>query len=190
METLLFLKQFYPSISQQEAAEFWKLTTAIPRVMSYALDMPGTTLKDKLKPLKPGGKTLDDIFKARILEAERRSGNKAQITSFLTYIINLPRPVPAKYISEVSGMNDDLLTDISTDLWRGLIYHNASFSFRDEDFENYLRKYYPADPKKFAMIAETFLANAEREEYASTHLGTAFSNAEKRSGIATDCSGS
>lgn len=176
-ETAIFLKQFYPSILQKNIEEFWKLTTAIPRVMSYALDMPGATLQDKLKPLKPGGKTLDDIFKVRIREADRRSGNKAQIASFLTYLITLPRPVPACYIQQVSGISDDMLTDISTDLWRGLIYNSGSFSFRDEDFENYLRKAYPTDKTKFVAIADTFLANAENEEYASTHLGPSLSNA-------------
>lgn len=179
-ETQMLLRKQYTRVTGGEVEEFWRLTNAIPRVMSYALAIPGETLREKLKLLKPGGKTLEDIFRKVIREAQRRSGEKKAVVDFLSYLILLPRPVPAMYLQKLCAFGNDLLMDISTDLWRGIVFSNGHFSFRDEDFESFLRNTYPADKERFAAIADLFSVQAATEEYASTHLGTALSHAGKK----------
>lgn len=179
-ETRQFVNRYFQSYKEEELTSFHDLTYQTPRVMSYAIDMPGIALKDKLKPLKPGGKRLDDIFRMRIKDAARKSGNKYQISSFLTSLIHLPRPVPSNYLQEVSSTTDMQLQDFRNDLWHGLIYNNGYFMFRDEDFENFLRAEYPSTPTLFQKICSLFLQNASSDDYASTHLGKALFQAGRK----------
>jgi hypothetical protein len=178
-ETKEFLRLKFAEVTDKEAEEFHQLTGAIPRVMSYSLSAKGPTLKEKLQPLKPDGKNLDEIFKDAIKEADKKSGKKGSVKDVLTLIIHLPRPVPLGYIQLLSGISEDAVRDIGTDLWRGLILHESGFGFRDEDFENFLRTNYQVNAAQLDRIADVFLAKAAAEDYASIHLGTALSNASR-----------
>jgi hypothetical protein len=179
-ETETFLLQAGYTPSSKEVESFKKFTYATPRVMSYALSMPGITLREKLKPLKPGGKNLDDIFKFQIQDAIKRSGNKQAIEGFLKYVITLPRPVPVNYLMKLGSVNKNAVQDISSDLWKGFIHENGKFSFRDEDFETYIRKTYQAGTKEYDTIADLFLQEATSQEYASINLAFALSHAGRK----------
>lgn len=179
-ETLLFLTQSGFSVSKEEAEQFRELTYATPRVMSYVLGLNGDTLKQKLKPLEPNGKSLVDIFKLQINMASVRSGNKKGITQLLTNIIALPRPVPLEYLVEITGLSKITIDDISAELWSGLVRQGDLFSFRDEDFETYLRGTYVAGNKQWNAIAQIFLARANVDDYASIHLASALTHADKK----------
>lgn len=176
-ETKQFLQPSFPDLTDEEIEEFRKMTKCTPRAMAYSLDIPGDILKEKMIPLEPDGKSIEDIFKLLIDEATKRSGDKQAISDFLESLIHLPRPVPLTYISRVSNLSAAQLKDIQTDLWRGVINKNEHFSFRDEDFENFLRNEYPRTDSINKKIAEAFLSNANTDEYASVHLGMALFNA-------------
>lgn len=179
-ETQLYVNIKFENASDKEIDEFRQLTYGVPRVMSYVMDLPGENLEEKLKPLKPGGKTLDDIFKLRISIAAGKSGNAQHVKKFLTYLINLPRSVPMDYLVNLTEISQMALEDYRIDLWHGLVYENSSFLIRDEDFETFLRATYPAGKTDLSKIADQFLSHAENDEYASTHLGNSLYKAEKK----------
>lgn len=177
-ETAQLLNGYFDQVESDEIEEFRKLTHSIPRVMAYALELQGKTLSEKMISLKPGGKTLDQIFHLRIDQAARKS-SKNDVEQFLTYLIVLPRPVPLKIVQAITGLSEGILQDIHIDLWREILQSGRHFTFRDEDFETFLRLNFIADRKDYDNIASTLLAYADEDEYASTHLGHFLSKAER-----------
>ncbi|MFC7523133.1 NACHT domain-containing protein [Parapedobacter sp. GCM10030251] len=168
-ETKAYLEANFPSVNREQIEEFRRLTQSVPRVMFYALELPGDGINDKMLPLKPDGKTLDQIFGIRIQEVGRRAEEK-EVTSFLKHMICLPRPVPLKIIQTVSNLSDGTLSDIGTDFWREIVRRENEFTFRDEDFETYLRQAYPPTTESYRKIARALLDQAGSHEYASVHL--------------------
>lgn len=179
-ETRTYLSHFYKKITEEEIVEFRKLTKGIPRVMYYTLETEGKTLMEKLGYLNPGGKDLDDIFKQLLKNAERKSGDSIAFRKVLTYLISLPRPVPLKYLIQSSGVEKNFIEDIAIDLWKGLVFENQIFSFRDEDFEHYLNNHFKASQKNFKEIAELFLKEGDADDYTSIHLGNFLSLAGRQ----------
>jgi energy-coupling factor transporter ATP-binding protein EcfA2 len=168
-ETRTFLEGYFDDVTEEQVSEFRKLTHATPRVMSYALELPGTSLNEKLEPLKPNGKTLEQIFKFRIRDTERKSSNK-EVTSLLKTMIAMPRPVPLGFITSFTNLTEESIHDIHIDLWREILRNGSEFTFRDEDFETFLRNTYKIGLQDYTGIAETLLASADQNDYASSHL--------------------
>lgn len=168
-ETRVFLEGYYTEVTENQVSEFRKLTHATPRVMAYALELPGKTLSAKLLPLKPNGKTLEQIFRLRVREAERKASKK-EVTAFLKNLIAMPRPVPMDFITKAAQLSEEGIGDIRIDLWREILENGREFTFRDEDFETFLRKTYKLAQQDFEQIASKLLEGAESDEYCSTHL--------------------
>lgn len=177
-ETAAFLIKKFEKVSEEQVNEFRKLTKSVPRVMAYALELPGESLSQKMMPLKPNGKTLDQIFRIRIKDAERKSSRK-DVTNFLKNLIALPRPIPYIFLKNTTLLSDENLSDIRVDLWREVVENQEEFTFRDEDFETYLRTTYKLTNIDYDNIANAFLAHAKLDGYASTHLANFLNKAGK-----------
>lgn len=178
-ETKSNLSFYFPKINIQEIQEFHKLTSGIPRVQTYALDLIREGIKEVINYLKPNGKNVEDLIQEKITEAGKKIGTNGKkiINTFFTTLISLPRPVPITYISRVSGISEALLLDLSIDIWNGLILSNAQLSFRDEDFETYIRQTYNPEDETYRRIADLFLEKADEDEYSSINLGIALFDA-------------
>jgi len=178
-ETELHLKSYFPESTEEEIQDFHKLTNGIPRVQAYALDLKNKGINEVINYLKPNGKKVEDLIEDRIEEAAIKLGNKGNeiINIFFTYLISLPRPIPISYIKALSEQSEGLLEDLATDIWRGLILDKDSFSFRDADFEDFIREKHQPNLEIHQKIASLFLEKANEDEYASINLGVALCNA-------------
>lgn len=172
-ECRIYLDYRFPktSFSDVQVIEFNTLTKGIPRVMTFTLESPGRTLKEKLRPLKPGGKNLDDIFGSLLEVAEKKSGDRKLFQKVIRHAISLPRPVPIKYLAHTSGASISFVKDITYDLSKGIAIENDLIRFNNEDFETFLRDQYPSEVIDLTSIANYFKSLANKEEYASTYLG-------------------
>jgi hypothetical protein len=177
-ETGRFLGEKFPSNSNNEIVEFHELTFGIPRVMVYTIELDGISLTDKINAIKPNGRTLNEIFKLQIEQAERKSSEK-EVSVFLQRVISLPRPVPLDILVVTCETTAERISDIRTDLWSGMIFKDDKFSFRDEDLENYIRAEYPSAIADDNIIAEKLLLLAKSNSYASSHLGKFFAKANR-----------
>lgn len=121
-ECKTYLSFKFPKItfSDRQVKEFNTLTKGIPRVMTITLESPGRTLKEKLKPLRPGGKNLDDIFGGFLVAAEKKSGDRILFKKVIRHAIALPRPIPLKYLTHTTGANLSFIKDIAYTLLKGL----------------------------------------------------------------------
>jgi len=178
-ETEKHLKFHFPESANEEVNNFHELTNGIPRVQTYALDLKSIGIEEVINYLKPNGKTVEDLIEDKIIDSVKKVGENGLklVNMFFTYLITMPRPVPINYLSILCDVDIDLLIDLSTDIWHGLILHKNNFSFRDEDFENYVRDKYSADLQIHQKIADLFLDNANKDEYSSINLGVALHNA-------------
>lgn len=173
-ETTLFAKKNFPSINLEEIKEFHLYTKGIPRVQFYSLNLKQQGINEIINYLKPNGKGVEDLILDKIEQAIIRIGTdkKNLVNKFFKYLISLPRPIPISYLSEMLNVDIDFLTDLSSDIWNGLILEDDMFSFRDEDFENYVREKYKVSLEELQQIAQTFLNKAKTDEYASSNLGS------------------
>lgn len=169
-ETKLYVNQKYPDISDDFIRDFHYLTNGIPRVQAYALTKEFTNLEDILKPLRPDGKHLFDLFKEQINTGIKKSGYEEQIIRFLKYIINFPRPIPLSIFTYISGISNNLLKDFVIDLAPGLYLENDTIIFKDEDFETFLRDNYKIDEIDYKEIATIILDYANKDQYCCIHL--------------------
>lgn len=179
-ETKLFAKKNFPSITNEEVLEFHTYTKGIPRVQFYSLNLKKEGINEVINYLKPNGKVVGDLILDKIEHALSRIGKdkKALVEHFFKLLISLPRPVPIGYLSELMKVEIDFLKDLSADIWNGLILDEDLFSFRDEDFENYIRETYKISLEELQQITQIFLIKAEIDEYASINLGSLLFNAE------------
>ena len=170
-ETRKHLATKFSRLEDQQIDEFHTLTKGIPRVQSYALASSEAGIDAVLNPLKPAGKNVENLIEQQIKVASTRVGDPTLVSSVLKYLTTLPRPVPAQYIADLAGTNFNALTDLATDLWHGLMTENNYFSFRDEDYETYLRQTYTVDITDYRCVADLMLGRADSDEYASLHVG-------------------
>lgn len=179
-ETTLFSKKNFPNITNEEVSEFHSYTKGIPRVQFYSLNLKKQGINEVINYLKPNGKSVGDLILDKIEQAISRVGKdkKTLVDQFFKLLISLPRPVPISYLSEIMKVEIDFLKDLSSDIWNGLILDENLFSFRDEDFENYIQETYKTTLEELQQITQIFLSKSEVDEYASINLGSLLFTAE------------
>lgn len=170
-ETAVYLKSIRLDVSEEFIDTFHQLTNGIPRVQSYALRTQEADLEEILNPLRPDGKNLNDIFADQIKTASRRLGKQVEAKTILKYLANLPRPIPLSILTLVSGIKQEVISDFIVDLYPGLVLSNEQVSFKDEDFETYLKDTYSFDDSDYKIIAVNMLNAADENEYCCINLG-------------------
>ncbi|WP_067150180.1 AAA family ATPase [Pseudotamlana agarivorans] len=173
-ETTLFIKKSFPDITDEEILEFHKYTKGIPRVQFYSLDLREQGINEIINYLKPNGKVVEDLILDKIEQAVIRIGKEKRplVEEFFKLLISLPRPVPIEYLSEILNVEISFLSDLSSDIWNGLILEDGLFRFRDEDFENYVKQTYQSTKEELKQIAKLLLSKSKTDEYASINLGS------------------
>lgn len=169
-ETAIYLKSIRPEVSEEFIDTFHQLTNGIPRVQSYALRTQDADLYEILKPLRPDGKNLNDIFADQIKVALRRLGKQDEARTILKYLSNLPRPIPLSILTVFSKIKPEVITDFIVDLYPGLILSDGHVSFKDEDFETYLKDTYPFNEHDYEIVADNMLKEANENEYSCLNL--------------------
>ncbi len=177
-ETKLYVKQKYSDASDAFINDFHQLTNGIPRVQAYALTKEFFNLEDVLTPLRPDGKHLFDLFREQINIAIQKSGYEEQITRFLKYIINFPRPIPISIFACICEVSIDLLKDFVIDLSPGIYLENDTIIFKDEDFETFLRDNYKIEEDDYKKIANIILDYANKDLYCCIHLANFLKQAD------------
>lgn len=179
-ETTLFMNNNFSNVNEKEIINFHEYTNGIPRVQFYSLNLKNQGINSIINYLKPHGKNVEDLIIDKIEQAKTRIGKERKylVDQFFRLLISLPRPVPMSYLSEIMEVNIEFLKDLSSDIWNGLILENHYFSFRDEDFENFINETYQISIEEQESITKMFLSKSETEEYASVNLGNFLFNSD------------
>ncbi|HAF34858.1 MULTISPECIES: NACHT domain-containing protein [Sphingobacterium] len=170
-ETQKRLTAIFPEANSNQIKQFHDLTRGIPRVQTYALANQEAGLDKLLEPLKPDGKTVDDLISVNLDFVSSKLGNRELMETVFRYMILLPRPFPLTLLCELAAAKETVIKDLVIDTAQGVVLKDGALMFTDEDFEAYLRQHYPSNYSDLENIASILLAQADREEYASKHIG-------------------
>lgn len=174
-ETRQNLVKLFPSASVEEVQEFHNLSNKIPRVQSYALKRSEGLFERVLASLRPDGKTVENLLDLQLREAGLKVGSEGFVRLICQAMLILPRPVPVNYIAMLVGTSIDAVLDFCIDLHTGLMLNEHTVSFHDEDFEEYLRQHYAAEPSMIQSLAALLAQRSANDDYAAGHLADVYS---------------
>ena len=161
----------YWTAPQDWVEDFHHFSSGVPRVQAYAFGKAGEVPRDALDFLRPLGKDLDQIFNEQFQQALEKSGQSDLIERVCAGLAVLPRPIPVVELAQVLGLSASQVRDICTDLAPGVRTQDGLLSFADEDFEAYVReKGKGVEQEIQCAAADRFLANADSDEYAASHV--------------------
>ena len=183
-ETTTKILTYYDETTTELCEEFHRLTEGNPRVQDYFLLPKKDHFEEVLDFLRPNGKSLDGLFKEALKEASLKNSSEELVAEVCRSLVNLPRPVPIRYIALTSNCEEDAATDVLRDLTKGVIISKGLASFRDENLDNYLAEHYPATSEFHRNVADILLKNAATCEYAAVNIGQALAVAGRTSEIA------
>lgn len=169
-ETGQLLKSKFPHSTVDEIKEFHELTNRIPRVQVYSIDNK-SSLEAVFAFLKPYGENVNSLIAAQIIDAKKNMVNRESIDNLLSNLIHLPRPIPIDILSKLSKVSTENITDFCVDLWSGIVLTESMISFRDEDFENYLRAEYKLSKSNYSAISDELLKLSETDGFSCEQLG-------------------
>lgn len=172
-ETAVHLRFYFPDASERQVAEFDRLTKGIPRTQGYALNYRQKGLDAVLSPLRPSGKSLEELIDGRIQEAGVRSGAPGNIDRICEALIALPRPVPLAYIADIADVPSGAVESFCVDVGFGLMVENdGTVSFSDQDFEDYLRQRIPNIDELACRITDLLYGKHLLDHYSAYHIDT------------------
>jgi hypothetical protein len=179
-ETAAHVRSVWQGAPPSWIEDFHHLSNQNPRVQHYALQQAGSAPQVALDYLRPAGKVLDDVFSARIAEAQAKIGSPAPLARFCAALIALTHPAPFPDLAEISGLSIPALKDVCADLAPGVRVTAGGVGFADEDFEAFIRAESAAGLADAAKrMAEWFMRNRQSSPYAARHLGTALYKASR-----------
>jgi hypothetical protein len=170
-ESQEFLKLNKVNQNEVWIRDFHQLTGGVPRILSYAIELPGGQV-EAMSFLLPKGKNLSQIFELTVKNAwQQGGGDKESISAMCAALIVLPRPIPMDEIAYAIDLTPELTRDLCSDLSPMLRIDSQLVSFADEDFEDYV---IASGKEKLSdiriRIATRMRTKAETEPYAARHV--------------------
>ncbi len=181
-ESVQFVRMQWSTPSEGWLQDFYVHSEGNPRVMAYALEYAGTKPEKALDYLLPHGKDLSGIFKERIDEAIRKGGSFSEFDRVCAGLVALPRPIPTVVLAAILGSTPEGVQDLANDL--GLRNDSGLLSFRDEDFEDFVRVHAANFlPQVRKSAAEYFLRYHRSDPYCAEHIASVLFDAGERAAL-------
>ncbi|MHB1263824.1 MAG: hypothetical protein ACYC1S_05315 [Gemmatimonadaceae bacterium] len=183
-ETAVHVRLNWPEAPDEWIEDFHTLSSANPRVQSYALGMAGGEPSRALDTLRPHGRGVDQVFAEQVRESARRAGlTDADIERVLQGLMALPRPVPIRYLSPIVRRSEAHLREFATDLAPGLRLERDAIGFTDEDFEEYVRSVAGDLTPVIETVADLLVAAEQSDIYAAVHVAPTLLVAGRRAAV-------
>lgn len=169
------LRSAFPKANDDHCTAFHKLSGGIPRVQRYLIariegqgDHSNELDQFLTKPRLTLNILFDDLWNAAIIFAP----DQHQAQHHLAVLLALMRPVFVREFSIICAISLADAEDFCRALMPGLILEHNEVSFRDEDFETYLRNKLSSEQLVAAhdQIGTALLRRAEVDTYAARHI--------------------
>lgn len=166
-----YVKKFFPYPADIQCEEIRSLSHGNPRVQFYVFSKANCNIDNAIEWMKPNGKMLDEIFKSALNRVNDLFENELMNFSKLCSILVLmPRPIPIELVLNVSGYSREMFESACSDFLLGIYLSDDYISFRDEDFEIYLRGVSKEDSKTESRIADFMFKNRLINDYCMRYL--------------------
>lgn len=171
-EQCLYVEKFYnENISIEQCEEIRKLTDGNPRVQNYVFTRANNGINQAIKYLKPNGKNLFGIFREALEKVQEKvESEELSFKELCRALVELPRPIPVDVITAATSYNCEKLASVCSEYLIGLYYHNGEITFRDEDFETYLRETVKDGDTVVSKIAEILFSIRKTSYYANKYM--------------------
>jgi len=152
------------------ASDFHTLSGGVPRVQASALS-GAKSINEAVEFLRPNGKSLDDLFGAKVKEAFDRNSVTLSRGRWCAALDALPAPMPISILAQVCGLTDQVVEDIIGDLVPNLRTTESEVQFSNEDFEAFCETTgQSAIEAVRSDIADVLVSERLKSSYAASHL--------------------
>jgi hypothetical protein len=170
--SLAHLQYVFSNADERSGAIFHSKTSGNPRVQSYLLDEVGSGNLDSTaleQMLSVAQRTPNQIFSDLLESALRDAGKTETNRQKLATLVYLNRPVPLHIFAGTCDIGEDEARRFCQALEPGTILRDNCLSFRDEDFETYLRDQIPVDEITSVQtrLGTYFLEHSTQDDYAA-----------------------
>lgn len=166
-----YLRQFFPNATDSQCEEIRSLSNGNPRVQYYVFSKANGSIDNAIEWMKPNGKMLDEIFKDALNKASNLSdGENMNFSKLCSILVLMPRPIPIELVLSVSDYTKEMLESACSDFLLGIYLDDDYISFRDEDFEFYLRSVSREDNDVDNRIADFMYQNKLISDYCMRYL--------------------
>ena len=169
-ETGRFLAERFSRLSRNSVEDFHYLSDGNPRVQSSAL-AGRDSFEEAMTFLRPGRKSLEDIYRESVDTALLRAGGDISSELFCAVLSIMPSPAPARLLGIVCDTNESAIEEICGELAPNLWVAGRKVKVANEDFEHFCEEQ-GANIKDEARrrVADALYENRSDSEYAVTHL--------------------
>ncbi|MCA9964050.1 MAG: hypothetical protein KC423_07400 [Anaerolineales bacterium] len=184
-ETFTLLKQHDPTVTQDDALEFHRLTSGNPRVQANALDIGSKDIALILTELGPAGTTVKDQIAAQLNSAVETLKDQfpidyqSSIDAICIGLAALPPFIPLKVLAAAANVSQDAVKSFVADLGRPLWLSDMSVQFRDEPTETWFREQFSATAEQIAKYVVRLEPLAQTYSYVAETLPSLLLQAEK-----------
>lgn len=166
-----YVRQFFPKATDDQCEEIRSLSYGNPRVQYYVFSKASGNVNNAIEWMKPNGKMLDEIFKDALSKANDLFENQfMNFSKLCSILVLMPRPIPIELVLSVSGYSREMLESACSDFLLGIYLGENYISFRDEDFEVYLRGVSKEDNQTETRIADFMYRNRLINDYCMKYL--------------------
>ena len=166
-----YIRKFSSDITDSKCEECRRLSYGNPRVQFYILQKSNYDIDNAIEFLKPNGKKLDGIFEEVFNKSTHLSENEfSNFERLCSILVIMPRPIPIELVLEVSGYTREMLNSACSEYLLGIYTNEKNISFRDEDFEVYLRSVSKKDIYTENKISEFMYNNRLSNDYCMRYL--------------------
>ena len=160
VESFLNLQRYFPTATENDGVEFYRLTGGNPRVQANALAASYRTVTELLSSFGPNPMTVEMQIEQQLRTAvskikEHQTPNFQEIVDAICIgLASLPPHIPISVLASAAGVSIDAISSFVADLGRPLWISDSSVQFRDEPTETWFRKTYLANKENYlAYIA-------------------------------------
>lgn len=175
-ETAVHLREHFPSATDFDSLEFYRLTGGNPRVQANALSLNHNTVSDILASLGPSGTTVGEQIAAQLESAISTVKDKLS-TDFQIHIdaiclglANLTPFIPINVLAAAAQVEVSTVISFVADLGRPLWISDNSVQFRDEPTETWFREKFSASKQQIESYITHLKPLAFRFPYVAQAL--------------------
>ena len=189
------LRMVFPEAEDAQCRVFHERTGGNPRYQSYSLepaerDGGGVNALDQVltaavRTPKDVFEGLNGIFEGLFDAAIMHASNPDQAQQLAATLVCLSPPTPVNVLADVCDVPSEQAHNFCRALVPGVVFENDAARFRDEDFENYLRKKVGDVALEIAeaRLGEHFLSRAGSDLYAARSVAGHLFAAERHGDV-------
>ncbi|MDO8213984.1 hypothetical protein [Conexibacter sp. CPCC 206217] len=174
-----YLRERFPSATDDEARAFHENSRGNPRIQFYALfENRADSATSTSQAIAQADLTPSTLFENLLAAAVSHAPDEAAARDHMAELVCLTKPLTTSRFQAVSGMAATRVHAFCENLVPGVLIDGGVISFRDEDFANFLRDRVGEDDaaRAHGRLADLFLSQPD-DAYAATVVADHLHNA-------------